>query len=335
MEKDNILVSVIIPIYNKKKYLENIFQDLEKQTLKKYECIVIDDGSTDGSGELCDQLLKNDTRFRVCHIDNGGVSNARNVGLDMAQGEYITFIDADDRITEEYLENLYYCITSVKVDLVISGYKKVWENSDRIEVSKMRVQGLINMEEILPYFAEWQKESGIFGYCWAKIFSRKLCKNIYFDTSLRLAEDFDFYLKLYRRVKTIYFDEKQNYLYLQEAQNSSVADNDYDIDYKAQLKINLRYKEFLGLKNEFYGKNKKIVTILISNYFYFSLFYCDMSQFKSCFEELHNIYIDKKVEFITERNFAKLLLFLLKHNREKEVEIIIKLYRKIRKYIRR
>lgn len=252
----------------------------------------------------------------------------------MAEGQYITFIDADDKIDIEYLRNLYDCIRTSKADIVISGYKKIWEESDRIEPGKMNVHGLVNMVDILPRFAEWQKESGIFGYCWAKIFPRELCKDIYFDTSLRLAEDFDFYLKLYRKIKTIYFDDAQNYLYLQEAENSSVAKNDYDIDYMAQLKINLRYKEFLEYKNVFCDSNKRILTEIISNYFYFSLFYCDMSQFKNVFQKLYSIYKEIKIEFVTENIFSKWLLFLLKNNREREIKYSIKFYRAIKKCIR-
>ena len=288
--------------------------------LKKYLCKL-----------LRDNRVKVSTRIRVIHIPNGGVSNARNIGLDMAEGEYITFIDADDRVTEGYLENLYDCITNSKADMVISGYKKVWEDSDKVEISSMNILGLVEMDDILPYFAKWQKETGIFGYCWGKVFSRELCQGIYFDTSIRLAEDFDFYLKLYRRVKTIYFDNKHNYLYLQEAQNSSVAKSDYEIDYVAQLKINLRYKEFLELKNFFEGNNQKILLEKISNYFYFSLFYCDLNNFEKVFDSLYKIYSDIKINFVTKGFFPKTLLFLLRHNRKKEIKYLMGMRRCVRR----
>ena len=327
-------ITVIMPVFNKEKYVEVSIKSILNQSLREFEFIIIDDGSVDKSGTICDKFAEKDNRIKVIHIKNSGVSNARNIGLDMAEGQYITFIDADDKIDIEYLRNLYDCIRTSKADIVISGYKKIWEESDRIEPGKMNVHGLVNMVDILPRFAEWQKESGIFGYCWAKIFPRELCKDIYFDTSLRLAEDFDFYLKLYRKIKTIYFDDAQNYLYLQEAENSSVAKNDYDIDYMAQLKINLRYKEFLEYKNVFCDSNKRILTEIISNYFYFSLFYCDMSQFKNVFQKLYSIYKEIKIEFVTENIFSKWLLFLLKNNREREIRYSIKFYRAIKKCIR-
>ena len=324
-------ITIIMPVFNKEKYIRETIESVLNQTLNEFEFIIIDDGSTDKSGIISDEYARKDERIRVIHIPNGGVSNARNIGLDMAEGEYITFIDADDRVTEGYLENLYDCITNSKADMVISGYKKVWEDSDKVEISSMNILGLVEMDDILPYFAKWQKETGIFGYCWGKVFSRELCQGIYFDTSIRLAEDFDFYLKLYRRVKTIYFDNKHNYLYLQEAQNSSVAKSDYEIDYVAQLKINLRYKEFLELKNFFEGNNQKILLEKISNYFYFSLFYCDLNNFEKVFDSLYKIYSDIKINFVTKGFFPKTLLFLLRHNRKKEIKYLMGMRRCVRR----
>ena len=84
-------ISVIIPVYNKARYLNNLLSDLLKQTFTEYECILIDDGSVDGSGEICDNISKIDNRFRTFHLINGGVSNARNYGICQSKGDYITF----------------------------------------------------------------------------------------------------------------------------------------------------------------------------------------------------------------------------------------------------
>lgn len=101
------LVSVIVPVCNKVKYLNTLFQCLIKQTFTDFECIFIDDGSTDGSGDLCDNLSINDKRFQVIHIRNSGVSHARNVGIQKACGEYITFIDSDDRMWKTVSKRYY------------------------------------------------------------------------------------------------------------------------------------------------------------------------------------------------------------------------------------
>ena len=327
-------ISIIMPVFNKGRYLEKIIKSILKQTFEDFELIIVDDGSTDCSAEICDYWEKKDSRIRVRHMSNRGVSNARNTALDMAQGQYITFIDADDGISQDYLENLYRCITETNVDLVISGHKKVWENILKEDCCEMQVVGKVHKKEILPHFAEWQKRTGIFGYCCAKIFSKELVKGIYFDSELRLAEDFDFYLKLYDRIDTIYFDNHMNYYYLQDAENSSLEKNDYNIDYRAQLKINLRYKNFLELNQSFNESNKKIVTELISNYFYFSLFYCEIAQFDMCFQELYDIYCGIKIKFVNDKIFAKWMLFLLKNNQKFIAKKSLLFYRHMRKKIR-
>ena len=92
-------ITIIMPVFNKEKYIRETIESVLNQTLNEFEFIIIDDGSTDKSGIISDVYARKDERIRVIHIPNGGVSNARNIGLDMAEGEYITFIDADDRVT--------------------------------------------------------------------------------------------------------------------------------------------------------------------------------------------------------------------------------------------
>ncbi len=328
------VISIIMPVFNKGKYIEQAIESVLNQSFKEFEFIIVDDGSTDESREICDKYAKQDYRIRVVHINNAGVSNARNVGLDMARGEYITFIDADDKIKKEYLKNLYDCIISSEADLVISGFQKIWEQSEKVESFVVPIRGLIELDKILPEFVKLQKETGIFGWVCAKIFRRKLCEKIRFDISLGLAEDFDFWLKLYRNIETIYFDNAQNYLYLQEAENSSMKCDDYDIDYMSQLKINLRYKEFLQSRNAFSQNNREILIKIISNYFYFTLFYCDIERFETVFINLHDIYITEKIEFVADTIMKKWILSQIKFNNEKLAKFCIKAYRKARSIYR-
>ena len=102
------VISIIMPVFNKGKYIEQAIESVLNQSFKEFEFIIVDDGSTDESREICDKYAKQDYRIRVVHINNAGVSNARNVGLDMARGEYITFIDADDKIKKEYLIKILF-----------------------------------------------------------------------------------------------------------------------------------------------------------------------------------------------------------------------------------
>lgn len=117
MEERKDMISVIIPVYNGQDYLENCIKSLEEQTFKAFEIVIVNDGSTDGTGALCEKLCAEHENIRVLTLDDQGVSAARNEGLKEARGEFITFVDADDRVRSDMLEVLYNLITSTGSDL--------------------------------------------------------------------------------------------------------------------------------------------------------------------------------------------------------------------------
>lgn len=114
-------VSIIIPVYNNEKYVEKCIRSVMNQTFRDLEILVIDDGSTDKSGEILDHLAAEDKRIRLFHQENSGVAAARNKGLDSATGEYLTFVDGDDYITPEYIEKLHTCAVEKGAKMVICG----------------------------------------------------------------------------------------------------------------------------------------------------------------------------------------------------------------------
>ena len=118
MEK---LISVIVPVYNVEKYLSRCIESILRQTYPYFELILVDDGSPDKSGKICDKYAKKDERIKVLHKENGGVSSARNIGLDYAKGEYISFIDSDDWVRENYLEKLLAPMLQYDVQMVLGG----------------------------------------------------------------------------------------------------------------------------------------------------------------------------------------------------------------------
>ena len=103
-------ISIIVPVYNVEKYLKKCVKSILNQTLDNYEVILVDDGSTDSSGDICERLQSEDNRIKVFHKKNGGLSDARNYGVRYSSGKYITFIDSDDYIRKDYLEILYNSI---------------------------------------------------------------------------------------------------------------------------------------------------------------------------------------------------------------------------------
>ena len=116
------LISVIVPIYNVEQYLERCVYSILKQSYHNLEIILVDDGSTDDSGRLCDELKEIDSRITVLHKANGGLSDARNVGLNKVTGEWISFIDSDDWIHEDYIKNLYNLVNCNSCEIAIATY---------------------------------------------------------------------------------------------------------------------------------------------------------------------------------------------------------------------
>ena len=125
-------ISVVVPVYNVEQYLEKCVNSIINQTYKNLEIILVDDGATDKSGKLCDELAKLDNRIMVYHKKNGGLSDARNYGVERATGDYIGFVDGDDYIDAEMYEKLYEAIKKENVDVAECNLKIIY--SDRVEL---------------------------------------------------------------------------------------------------------------------------------------------------------------------------------------------------------
>ena len=325
-------VSIIVPVFNKKKYLNGVLESIRQQEFNDFECILVDDGSTDGSQNICDVFSKKDTRFITVHMSNSGVSNARNTGLKRARGKYITFIDADDSIDINYLKKLVDDIENTGADLVITGMKKYWEDTNNVEYLKTPINGLYAFKEILPQFAEIQLKTGIFGFCCGKIFKKEIVNNIFFDASISLAEDFDFYLKIYPKVKKVYFDAECFYGYLQESSNNSVK-SDNQIDYLTQLKINLRYREFLKYMNSYSNDNQNIIDSRVNDYIYFVILYSNRKNIKNNVTELYKLINNDDI--ITNLSLKSIILWLIKFKRVSSIKFVLCIYDFLRQFRRR
>ena len=322
-------ISIILPVYNKENYINNILRDIMQQEFKDFECIIIDDGSSDESGEICDRVAVEDNRFKVVHIQNGGVSHARNMGMDLATGKYITFMDADDEVLRNYLSELYECIEKNKTDMVISGIEKYWPDTGKSKKIKLPI-GKKSILEIMDNFSIIQKQTGVFGFCWGKLISRKIIEGIYFDEDLKLAEDFEFYLKVYPQVDTIYFDNKCKYIYTQEADNSWSKLSDDEIDYYSQLKINLRYKNFLKGMGFYHGENKNIVNENLNNYIFFIILHSKREKICERVQMLNKDIKKYGIQLKGKDIFQKTILFLVKHKKGVIVKNIMIFYDKLR-----
>ena len=121
----NEKVTVVIPVYNKEKYLCGSISSILSQTYENFELLLIDDGSTDNSPEICDEFTNKDARVRTIHKENGGVSSARNLGIESAEGSYITFLDADDELFPTALADMYFAAVENKADIAVGGIQNV------------------------------------------------------------------------------------------------------------------------------------------------------------------------------------------------------------------
>lgn len=218
------LVSVIIPVYNVEKYLSRCLDSVICQTYSDLEILLINDGSTDESGKICDEYAKKDRRIRVIHKKNGGVSSARNIGLRHATGEYVGFIDSDDYISPHMYQCLVDNIEKEKADISIVGFLN--EES---------------LNDFVPYWA--QKEYRMFSKseqidklltntfytcsCCDKIIKRSLLVDLYFDEKIKQYEDLLFlYQAMKRSEKAVFTSEAYYYYCTNQGSASTVAFND-------------------------------------------------------------------------------------------------------------
>lgn len=217
-DKDS-LISIVIPIYNAEKYLEECLNSIKNQTYKNIEVIMVNDGSKDDSETICKRFSEDDARFRYFTKVNGGVSSARNLGLDNVKGDYITFIDADDWIAEKHLELLINSIKKTNSDIGVSSYKE-FNNKDTyyIRVYTKQEKNLLNFEkmnrdEFLTLFPKLMSTNVCFNNAVSKLFRKDLVKNLRFDTSIKYGEDLDFYFRLYLNVDSISYVNELTYVY--------------------------------------------------------------------------------------------------------------------------
>lgn len=259
-----IAVSIIMPVYNKEKYIDRAIRSIINQNFTDWELIIVDDGSVDSSLQICKKYLCE--KIKVISITNGGVSNARNVGLSVAKGEYITFIDSDDYVAQDYLENLY----KPQYDFIISGLTKISETGETQQKVIPNKSGKADIDHLCENFYKEQLDTGIYGFVAGKCFRKSIAdkNNIVFDTTINLAEDYDFFLDLYDKVDNIFFMDYSGYFYLLGTDNSAIGMSDEKIDFAKQIEIQQKTKKFLEKHFAFDSADNVLYNDRIAGYIY-------------------------------------------------------------------
>lgn len=265
-------ISVIVPVYNVEQYLPRCIDSILDQTFTDFELLLIDDGSKDKSGEICDNYAKKDSRIRVFHKENGGVSSARNLGLDNVWGNYIVFIDADDHLYQQDTFNLpFQTFECESIDIIEMPY------SNNGTFKKRHTHKIIGKQNIDKYYA-----NHIHNEVWGRIYAKRVINGTRFITSIKIGEDITFFLSLYRRIKSLYISDKGGYLY--ERNEQSVMEKSTKEDERAQIetylsfieKLQIQHKEIIGFylrtANYIWLKRKQFTIMKLDFLKYFTLY---------------------------------------------------------------
>ncbi len=241
-------VSVIVPVYNTEKYLAECIESISNQTFKDLELILVDDGSTDNSGTICDEYAKKDNRIKVFHQENGGVCHARNKGLDNATGKYICFVDSDDYLEHNALEILYTDIQNHNAD--ISCALMTGDNNCNTPNLKNGIYEIWSDKTALKNALLDNRFS--YSSC-AKLFKRDLIQEIRFEEGRKIHEDSFFVFCCFLKCPTVVVRNVGIYNYTANPQSASHAvfsEKFYDILYFANKKTEIIQKDFPELENE-------------------------------------------------------------------------------------
>ena len=231
-------VSVIIPVYNTEKYLANCIDSIINQTNVSLEIILVDDGSSDSSGSICDYYAEEHNNIKAIHIKNSGQAIAKNEGLRYAQGNYIALTDSDDKMEPNMLHKMISTGYKHDADIVCCNYKQIDEYGKFSHLSCTNKEYILNHEEALIHFYSRNK---IYSQCWTKIYKHKFLKDNNIENEpIRYDEDIIFNIKAFKAAqKTIIVDEL---LYEYTYRNNSVAHGYWNFKKNIDQYINDRIK---------------------------------------------------------------------------------------------
>ena len=268
------LISIIVPIYNTEKYLHQCLDSILNQTYTNFEVLLINDGSTDSSGMICQEYVGRDSRFRYFEKDNGGAASARNLGLEHSGGAYITFIDSDDWVEQNYLDVLYTALKENDTDVAISTYKRFAQDGvfylrsysrEDDEFLNLGTRSRDSFLEILPRLGELDHS---FYSISSKLIKREIVGNLLFDEQVSYAEDLNFFFHLYLGVESVVY--VRDYTYIYRTHDASTSQNINELKVLHELEIFKRMFqqiEKMGLPTfQYFRRLKNLVASRISGF---------------------------------------------------------------------
>ena len=299
----NPKISVIVPVYNAEKYLQRCVDSILAQTFTDFELLLIDDGSKDKSGEICDEYAKKDNRVKVFHKENGGVSSARNLGLDNAQGEWIAFIDGDDMLDSCGLKTLANNIY-VNTNIIIGSYYSCYGNKKQlVEI----VPGSYNSEEYVDMILLGKVNVAP----WAKLYRKKVFSHetLNLPENIKNSEDLIMNMRIACSQKgNVVFINKAVYNYMEGRPNSATMNYELNLQYELTIKD---YVIDCFEKNGLFEEHSLSVS-----YYYFNLLwywtsrkaYYNKKLTKKEFQDLTILFRQSRVEKKTIKSLIKILI---------------------------
>ncbi|MBQ6885875.1 MAG: glycosyltransferase [Clostridia bacterium] len=221
------LITVIVPFYNTREKIKCCIDSIVNQTYKNIEILLINDGSTDNSLKICEEVAQEDNRIKIINLEHGGVSIARNCGIEQARGEYIMFVDSDDSVEYTIIEKLFLKINETNADICQAACKVVDTNGKHVKTYEVPVSGCINREDIikkivLPLFGRSKKDiRPVQGFCVCKLFKKSIIQNIRFSERQLIYQDICFNIDAYLTSQKACFIDEPLYNYIINSNSST------------------------------------------------------------------------------------------------------------------
>ena len=220
------LISIIVPIFNTEKHLHQCLDSISSRSYENFECLLINDGSTDASASICREYVAKDARFRYFEKENGGVSSARNLGIERSGGAYITFIDSDDWVEFDYLEVLYSAIIQETADISVSTYRTYEMSKNQWlfhAFKRVEHQKVFSRQELFNKLMFLDSLDSSYGFASCKLVRKSVLTGIWFNESTHLGEDMEFWFKLYLIAEKSVFSNRDTYVYRRDLNDSRYA----------------------------------------------------------------------------------------------------------------
>ena len=305
---DNALISVIVPVYNVEPYLRHCLASVAAQSYQNLEIILVDDGSTDGSGEICDSFAQTDKRCFVAHHKNQGVWAARNTGQKIAKGDFILFVDSDDYLHQDAVKCLYEAlIKHPECGLSMCKYKRTTSLEENLSVKEERSESVISVEQLLNL-----NDKILPDVLWNKLYRRSLIDGIW-AREYRLSQDVDYNFRVYMHLDFAVLIDSELYFWMQRS-TSAMHKPNYRLSY-LKLVTEICHRNYLECPNDQEFLKAYFLQRLYSRLLLFRLYAwnteekgCVISHCNSCVRDTWRAYMFCKRISLIERVCCVILL---------------------------